>query len=91
MGLYREQSGNLYTADQIHPTELGGYNLAQGVWSYLKTSRCGMLLCQHRRLAMMILIAWRISQAVGLLLWQPLGRAATRGDEDDAVPQSELP
>lgn len=36
MGLYREQSGNLYNVDQIHPSELGGYNLAQGVWFYLK-------------------------------------------------------
>lgn len=36
LGLYREQSGNLYNTDHIHHTELGGYNLAQGVWSYLK-------------------------------------------------------
>ena len=36
MGLYREQSGNLYNIDQIHNTELGGYNLAAGIWSYLK-------------------------------------------------------
>lgn len=36
LGLYRELSGNLYNVDNIHHTELGGYNLAQGVWSYLK-------------------------------------------------------
>ena len=36
MGLFRQQSNNLYDVDNIHHTELGGYNLAQGVWSYLK-------------------------------------------------------
>ena len=36
LGLYREQSGNLYNVDQIHHTNLGGYNLAAGVWAYLK-------------------------------------------------------
>ena len=28
--------GNAYRRDWIHHTNLGGYNLAQGVWSYLK-------------------------------------------------------
>lgn len=36
MGLYRMQSGNLYNVDNIHHTDLGGYNLAQGIWGYLK-------------------------------------------------------
>lgn len=36
LGLFRAQSGGGYLADHIHHTELGGYNLAQGVWSYLK-------------------------------------------------------
>lgn len=36
LGLFRMQSSNLYNVDRIHHTELGGYNLAQGVWSYLK-------------------------------------------------------
>ena len=36
MGLYREQSGDLYNVDQIHHTELGGYNLARGIWGYLQ-------------------------------------------------------
>lgn len=36
LGLYREQSGNLYNVDHIHQTELGGYNIANGVWAYLK-------------------------------------------------------
>lgn len=36
LGLYREQSGNLYNVDNIHHTNLGGYNLAQGIWGYLK-------------------------------------------------------
>jgi len=36
LGLFREQASNLYNVDNIHHTELGGYNLAQGVWSYLK-------------------------------------------------------
>lgn len=30
---------------------------------------------------MKILTAWLIAQAVGLLLWLPLGRAAKRGDD----------
>lgn len=38
---------------------------------------------------MKILIGWLIASALGLLLWQPLGRAAARGDED-AVPKSDL-
>lgn len=36
LGLYREQSGNLYNVDNVHHTDLGGYNLAQGIWNYLK-------------------------------------------------------
>ena len=36
LGLYRQQSSDLYNVDQIHHTALGGYNLAKGVWSYLK-------------------------------------------------------
>jgi lysophospholipase L1-like esterase len=36
MGLFRLQSSDLYNVDNIHHTELGGYNLAQGVWGYLK-------------------------------------------------------
>lgn len=40
---------------------------------------------------MKILIAWLIAQVLGLLLWQPLGLAAKRGDEDDAVPPGDLP
>lgn len=36
LGLYRELSGNLYNVDNIHHTDLGGYNLAQGIWGYLK-------------------------------------------------------
>jgi lysophospholipase L1-like esterase len=36
LGLFRMQSSALYNVDNIHHTELGGYNLAQGVWSYLK-------------------------------------------------------
>ena len=34
---------------------------------------------------MKILIGWLIASALGLLLWQPFGRAAKRGDKDDAV------
>jgi hypothetical protein len=30
---------------------------------------------------MKILIGWLIVSALGLLLWQPFGRAAKRGDE----------
>ena len=33
-------NGNSYVADQIHPTELGGYNVACGVWSYIKNIPC---------------------------------------------------
>lgn len=36
LGLYREQANNLYLVDQIHHTDLGGYNLAIGIWNYLK-------------------------------------------------------
>lgn len=36
LGLFRMQSSNLYNVDHIHHTELGGYNLAKGVWSYLR-------------------------------------------------------
>lgn len=36
MGLYRMQSSNLYNVDNVHHTDLGGYNLAQGIWGYLK-------------------------------------------------------
>lgn len=40
---------------------------------------------------MKILIGWLIASALGLLLlWQPFGRAAKRGDED-ALPPSDLP
>ena len=38
---------------------------------------------------MKIPIGWLIVSALGLLLWQPFGRAAKRGDED-AVPESDL-
>ena len=38
---------------------------------------------------MKVLIGWLIASALGLLLWQPFGRAAKRGDED-AVPESGL-
>ena len=38
---------------------------------------------------MKILIGWLIASALGLLLWQPFGQAAKRGDED-ALPQSDL-
>lgn len=30
---------------------------------------------------MKILIVWLIAQVLGLLLWQPFGKAAKRGDE----------
>lgn len=36
LGLYRMQSSDLYNVDAIHHTDLGGYDLAQGIWSYLK-------------------------------------------------------
>ena len=39
---------------------------------------------------MKILIGCLIASALGLLLWQPFGRAAKKGDED-AVPPSDLP
>lgn len=38
---------------------------------------------------MRLLIEWLIASVLGLLLWQPFGRAAKRGDED-AVPESDL-
>ena len=38
---------------------------------------------------MKILIGWLIASALGLLLWQPFGQAAKRGDED-ALPQSDV-
>lgn len=34
---------------------------------------------------MKFLIAWMIAQALGLLFWLPLGRAAKRGYDDDAM------
>ncbi len=34
---------------------------------------------------MKILIGWLIASVLGLLLWQPFGRAAKRGEKDDAV------
>lgn len=36
MGLARMQASNNYNTDQVHHTNLGGYNLAQGIWGYLK-------------------------------------------------------
>lgn len=36
LGLARMQASNDYNVDQVHHTNLGGYNLAQGVWGYLK-------------------------------------------------------
>lgn len=39
---------------------------------------------------MRLLTAWLIASALGLLLWQPFGQAAKRGDED-AVPQTRDP
>lgn len=35
---------------------------------------------------MKILIGWLIASALGLLLWQPFGQAAKRGDEDAVSP-----
>ena len=29
-------ASNNYNADQVHQTELGGYNFAQAIWSQLK-------------------------------------------------------
>lgn len=39
---------------------------------------------------MRLLIGWLIASALGLLLWQPFGQAAKRGDSD-AVPPGDLP
>ena len=36
MGIARMAASNLYNVDQIHHSELGGYNLAQYVWGQLK-------------------------------------------------------
>ena len=36
LGLYRIQNNEKYLIDQVHHTELGGYNLAQGIWAHLK-------------------------------------------------------
>lgn len=36
MGYARMNASNLYNADQVHQTELGGYNFAQAIWSQLK-------------------------------------------------------
>lgn len=36
LGLYRMQNNDNYLVDQVHHTELGGYNLAQGIWAHLK-------------------------------------------------------
>lgn len=36
LGLARMQANNLYLVDNIHHTALGGYNIAQGIWGYLK-------------------------------------------------------
>lgn len=36
LGFVRMNANDLYNVDNIHHTELGGYNLAKGVWSYLK-------------------------------------------------------
>ena len=38
---------------------------------------------------MRLLIGWLIASALGLLLWQPFGRAAKIGDKD-ALPQSDV-
>ena len=35
-GYARAKNGLIYRADNIHHTDLGGYNLAQGIWGYLK-------------------------------------------------------
>lgn len=40
LGFARMDSNNLYLADQIHHTELGGYNLGKFVWSKLKDIPC---------------------------------------------------
>ena len=36
LGLGYSRMSNDYLVDQIHHTALGGYNLAQGIWGYLK-------------------------------------------------------
>lgn len=36
MGYARMNASNLYNVDQIHHTNLGGYNFAQAIWSQLK-------------------------------------------------------
>lgn len=36
LGLFRMQSSSKYNVNHINHTELSGYNLAQGIWSYLK-------------------------------------------------------
>lgn len=36
LGLYRMQASDLYNVDNIHHSNLGGYNLAQGMWAYLQ-------------------------------------------------------
>ena len=40
LGFARMDANNLYIADQIHHTELGGYNLGKFVWSKLKDIPC---------------------------------------------------
>ena len=42
LGVNRENGthGNDYVIDNIHPTQLGAYNTALGVWSYLKNIPC---------------------------------------------------
>lgn len=36
MGLARMNASNDYNTDQIHQTDLGGYNFAQAIWAFLK-------------------------------------------------------
>lgn len=36
LGLFRQLDGNKYNVDNIHQTDLGGYNTAVGIWQYLK-------------------------------------------------------
>lgn len=40
LGYYRMKASDLYNVDNIHHTELGGYNLAKFVWERLKTIPC---------------------------------------------------
>ena len=40
LGFARMDASNLYNVDQIHHTELGGYNLGKFVWSKLKDIPC---------------------------------------------------